>query len=149
MLNTDTECLSWGAFNLCVKQILDGVKSGKRVLQEEENPVPLELTIFKLMKRAPIVIFSVYEPLSADGHIGRNHVVKGSSEIQNIIKWIEKDISVSIQGTNVSYKKLSEEEKYNIFERSGGILSIPVKGLKNYEERLPYEEIIDIVKTCY
>ena len=81
----------------------------KLIFTELENKdIPLEVSVYKLFKGFPICANTICYKKDDIYYV---EVVKGGNEIQNILKWMNEDIEIIVNGKNVKYSDFDERDR--------------------------------------
>lgn len=104
--------------------MLKNIEKGEFILNEcDEKEIPLEITMYKIFRGLPINIIST--AIRVDGKIKWN-IVKGNNELRNIMKWINEDISITIQEKNVFFNSLNEDSRKYILKSKRSLVSTTI-----------------------
>ena len=133
--------------NVTISFMLQNIDKGHFILnQSNEKEIPLEVTIYKILKGLPIHIVSV---ITFTGRKPIWNIVKGNDELKNIIKLITDDISINILGKSLSFKDFNNEDKRNFLENDRFIVSTLIGSFNPESNNLSSEDLIEIVKSCF
>ena len=133
--------------NVTISFMLQNINKGEFILNQlNEKEIPLEVTIYKILKGLPIHIVSAIT--FTDGKPIWN-IVKGNDELKNIIKWINEDISINILGKTVSFKYFNDEDKKNLLENDRFVISTLIGSLNLKSDDLSSNDLIEIARLCF
>lgn len=133
---------------ISLSTMLKNIEKGEFILTNmEEKEIPLEATIYKLVKGLPINIISTANYV--DGKICWN-IIKGSNELRNIIQWVQGEIVVKINGKNAIFKDLDENSKKFLLEERRSLISIIIDSKKGRDTGvLSCDDLMSIVQNYF
>ena len=142
-------CYSFHSTNLRLRYVFERIELGEYVLQDDECNIPLEATIYKLVKNLPINIVLTKEDKDNEKVFSTLNIVKGSNEIRNILKWMNEDVPVMINGIDASFKSFDEQDKEYVLAKQSIVMTlIESRDIDNFRKvGVSPETLMDIVKT--
>ena len=132
--------------NISISCMLNNIEKGDFALTEyEEKEIPLEATIYKIVKGIPINIVSTAKRI--DGKTQWN-IVKGNNELRNIIKWIQDGVTVTINGKNATFENLDEDGKKFILNERHPLISTIIDSKYGFDKgSLSSDDLMEIIHT--
>lgn len=130
--------------DMSIACMLNNIEKEDFVLSEyEEKEIPLEATIYKVIKGIPINIVSTASHINGKTQW---NIVKGSGELRNIIKWIQGEVSITIHGKNIIFENLDEKSQKFLLNTRRPLISTIIDSRDGFDKGiLSAKDLMEIV----
>lgn len=132
----------------CLLDLMHSVEHKTISIIDDENVVPMEKTLFKFFKNLPIHLILISE--ETEYNKPKYTVVKGGSDLKNLMKWVNENPTVTINEIDVSYESFNKKEKDFLMTFKYGLIQTVIdQNCVNKSERLNTDEFIEVIKEYY